>query len=157
MSDLDVRPTSPWRTLAERWPARRWLVMAVAAPALAWLLVGVAPVAPATGRGAAWWVLVLTTALAGSGTLASYVPVTGLRPDLGCSPCAAVSAMTVVGALMVLRSSGGDPAGPVLALAVALFGLGQRLTQPPVCPAQNGRPEEDGTLVPGRDGRHPMS
>jgi hypothetical protein len=157
MSDLDVRPTHPWRTLGERWPARRWLVMAATAPALAWLLVGVAPVAPATGRGEAWWVLVLATALAGSGTLASYVPGSGWRPDLGCSPCAAVSAMTVVGALMVLRSSGGDPAGPVLALAVALFGLGQRLAQPPVCPAPPGRPQEDGTFVPGRDGRHPMS
>jgi len=150
MSDLDVRPTSLRRTLAEHWPARRWLVMAVTAPALAWLLVSVAPVAPATGRGVAWWVLVLATALAGSGTVASYVPVTGLRPDLGCSPCAAVSAVTVVGALMVLRGSGGDPAGPVLALAVALFGLGQRLAQPPVCPAPTGRADEDGTFVPGR-------
>ena len=151
MSDLDVRPVSTWRALADRWPPRRWVAVALVAPALAWLLVSVAPVAPATGRGAAWWVLVLATALAGAGTLASYVPATGRRPELGCSPCAVLSALTVVGAVMVLRSSGGEPTGPVLALAVALFGLGQRLSQPPVCPAPGaGSEQQDGTLVPGR-------
>ena len=150
MSDLDVRLTGARRALSERWPPRRWVVVALAAPALTWLLVTVAPLAPATGRGAAWWVIVLATALAGSGTLASYVPATGRRPELGCSPCAMVSALTVVGAVMVVRGSGGDPAGPVLALAVALFGLGQRLAQPPVCSTPGARPDDDGTLVPGR-------
>jgi hypothetical protein len=109
--------------------------VALGAPALTWLLVTVAPVAPPEGRGGVWWFLVLATALAGSGTLASYVPASGRRPELGCSPCAMVSVLTVLGAVLVVRSSAGDPAGPVLALAVALFGLGQRLAQPPVCPS----------------------
>jgi len=150
MPDLAVRRAAARRVLNDRWPPRRWVVTALAAPALTWLLVTVAPVAPATGRGAAWWVLVLATALAGSGTLASYVPASGRRLELGCSPCAMLSALTVVGAVMVVRGSGGDPAGPVLALAVALFGLGQRLAQPPVCPTPGAQPDEDGTLVPGR-------
>lgn len=135
MSDLDVQGADRRLRLLDRWPSRRWVVVALAAPALAWLLVAVAPVAPATGRGAAWWFLVLATALAGSGTLASYVPAYGRRLELGCSPCAMLSALTVLGAVLVVRGSAGDPAAPVLALAVALFGLGQRLAQPPVCPS----------------------
>jgi len=110
-------------------------VVALAAPVLTWLMVTAAPVAPAAGRGGVWWVLVLATALAGSGTLASYVPASGRHPELGCSPCAALSVLTVLGAVLVLRGAGGDPEGPVLALAVALFGLGQRLAQPPACPS----------------------
>ena len=138
----------PLRTMIDRWPARRRVAAAVTAPVLLWLLVAVAPVAPATGRGAGWWALVVATAVAGAGTLASYVPVSGRRPDLGCSPCAMVSAATVLGAVLVVRGSAGDPAAPVLALAVALFGLGQRLAQPPVCPT-DARTDHDGTLVPG--------
>lgn len=133
MTDLDGRPTGAARTLADRWPPRRRLVVVVAAPALSWLLVTVAPVT-ATHRGPGWWALVLATAVVGSATLASYVPAVGHRPELGCSPCAALSALTVLGAVLVMRNSGGDPAGVVLALAVALFGLVQRLAQPPVCP-----------------------
>lgn len=135
MSDLDLRGPGRRPTLRDRWPPRRWIAVALAAPALTWLLVTVAPVAPSTGRGGVWWSLVLATALAGSGTLAGYVPASGRRPELGCSPCAVLSALTVLGAVLVVRGSAGDPAGPVLALAVALFGLGQRLSQPPVCPS----------------------
>ena len=148
MSEVETRSTTPLRSLAERWPGRRWVALVVAAPALLWLLVTVAPVAPAEGRGSTWWVLVVATALAGAGTLASYLPVAGRRPDLGCSPCATLSAATVVGAVLVLRGSAGDPAAAVLALGVALFGLGQRLAQPPVCPT-DARADQDGTLVPG--------
>jgi peptidoglycan/LPS O-acetylase OafA/YrhL len=134
MPDLHLPEADRRLSLPDRWPPRRWVVVALAAPALTWLLVTVAPVGPAAPRGAAWWFLVLATALAGSGTLASYVPASGRRVELGCSPCAMVSVLTVLGAVLVVRGSGGDPAGPVLALAVALFGLGQRLAQPPVCP-----------------------
>ena len=148
MPKVETRSPTALRSLADRWPGRRWATLVVAAPALLWLLVTVAPVAPAEGHGATWWVLVVATALAGAGTLASYVPVTGRRPDLGCSPCAAVSAATVVGAVLVLRGSAGDPSAPVLALAVALFGLVQRLAQPPVCPT-DARTDQDGTLDPG--------
>lgn len=134
MSDLQLPEADRRLSLPDRWPPRRWAAVALAAPALTWLLVTVAPVAPAEPRGAAWWFLVLATALAGAGTLASYVPASGRRVELGCSPCAMLSVLTVLGAVLVVRGSGGDPAGPVLALAVALFGLGQRLAQPPVCP-----------------------
>ncbi len=91
--------------------------------------------------GPAWWVLLGLVVVAGAGTLASYVPATGVRPDVGCTPCAAVSALTVVAATMLLRDAGPDLTGVALAAAVSVFGLGQRLSQPRACATPDGPAE----------------
>jgi hypothetical protein len=44
-----------------------------------------------------------------------------------------MSAFTVVAATLVLRSYGAETTGPLLASAVLLFGLTQRMSQPASC------------------------
>lgn len=97
----------------------------------AWFMVvgGSTGAAPSSG----WYLLVVVVAALGAAVLASYVPVAGRKPDLGCTPCATMSALTVVGATLVLRSYGADVAGPLLAGAVLLFGLTQRMGQTATC------------------------
>ena len=114
------------------WPRRRWAASLLALPLTVAAFAGAAGV-PAPGAGAGWSALLLLAAAVGSLTLASYVPRRGLRPDVGCSPCAAVSGLTLVGAVVVLDGYGGHLSGPLLALAVTAFGLAQRLRQQPAC------------------------
>jgi hypothetical protein len=113
------------------WPRRRWVAAAAALPLLLVTFLRVA--APAPGATSLWVTLVGLAAAAGSLTLASYLPVRGWRPDLGCSPCAAVSGLTLVGALVVLDGYGPDLSGALLALMLTTFGLVQRLRQEPTC------------------------
>jgi hypothetical protein len=63
------------------------------------------------------------------------VPLAGRGLDLGCSPCATLSALTVVGASLAMSRYGADIAGPLVASAVLLFGLTQRVSQPATCEA----------------------
>lgn len=78
-----------------------------------------------------WTALVVLTALGAAVVLASYLPAqgAGLRLDLGCTPCAAASALTVVAATWFVHSSPHQVSGATAALAVVGFGLLQRLTQ----------------------------
>ncbi len=120
------------RTLLAAWPARRRVAAALLFPVVsAWFAV----VGGATGAvlSAGWYALAVVAAALGAAVLASYVPAVGLRPDLGCTPCATVAALTVVAASVVLRNYGADVAGPVIASAVLLFGLVQRLREPATC------------------------
>lgn len=71
----------------------------------------------------------VAVAALGAGTLARYVPTVGARLDLGCTPCAVASGLSVPIAIGVL-AAGMAP----LAVAVAAFGLVQRLRQPDACP-----------------------
>lgn len=75
------------------------------------------------------WAATVAVAVLGAGTLARYVPTVGRRPDLGCTPCAIASGLSVPIAVVVL-AAGMAP----LAVAVAAFGLVQRLRQPDTCP-----------------------
>lgn len=100
-------------------------VVAVAFLASSGLAGGTIPVA--------WLLLLAVAATLSAAVLATYVPERGLRPDLGCTPCAAVSAMTVVGAAIALDSYGASLLGPAVAIAATLFGLTQRLGQPDAC------------------------
>lgn len=120
------------RALLDLWPARRRVAAALLLPVVAaWFAVvgGSAGATPSAG----WYALVMVAAVLGAGVLATYVPVVGRRLDLGCTPCAAMSALTVVGATFVLRSYGADIAGPLVAGALLLFGLAQRMRQPASC------------------------
>lgn len=120
------------RTLLDTWPIRRRLAAALLLPFVAAWFVYVGSSTGATPS-AGWHALALVASALGAGVLASYVPIAGHRPDLGCTPCAAMSALTVVGATVVLRSYGPDVAGPLVATAVLLFGLTQRLREPATC------------------------
>ena len=71
----------------------------------------------------------VAVAALGAGTLARYVPTVGARLDLGCTPCAVASGLSVPIAIGVL-AAGMAP----LATAIAAFGLVQRLRQPDTCP-----------------------
>jgi hypothetical protein len=122
------------------WPPRRWFALVVLVPARGALMLAVTrPAQLAAGPG--WWVLLAATVLAGAGTLASYVPASGVRPDTGCTPCAAVSALTVVAAVALLSDAGPDLTAVALAAAVSIFGLSQRLSQPRACLSPDGGEE----------------
>ena len=118
-------------TSLRSWSRRRWVAATVALPLV--LLVLLRAAAPTSGATSLWMTLVGLAAAAGSLTLASYLPARGWRPDLGCSPCAAVSGLTLVGALVVLDGYGPDVSGPLLAVLLTTFGLVQRLRQQPAC------------------------
>ena len=117
-------------------PMRRGVAVALAAPVLFGLMVTVSG-----GWGqptsAGWTALVALVALSCATTLATYLPHpgTGLRIDVGCTPCAAVAAVTVLAAFALLSSAPRDASTAVLALGVSAFGLVQRLRNPSTCPA----------------------
>ncbi len=118
------------------WPMRKRVAVAVLTPVLVVLSVSASGGwALATSRG--WTALVALVALASAMTLASYLPSpgTGLKLDLGCTPCAGVAAVSVVASVVLLSSSPGDVPTAFLALGVAAFGLRQRLANPSTCPA----------------------
>ena len=118
------------------WPIRKRVAVAVLTPVLMVLSVSASwGWVLATSRG--WTALVALVALASAMTLASYLPSpgTGLKLDFGCTPCAAVAALSVLASLVLLSSSPGDVPTAFLALAVAGFGLRQRLANPSICPA----------------------
>lgn len=120
------------RTLLDAWPARRRMAAVLLLPVVTtWFLIlgGSPQLAPSTW----WYALVLVAAVLGAGVLASYVPVAGRSLDLGCTPCASLSGLTLVAAAMALRSYGADVAGPLVAVAVLLLGLAQRMSRPATC------------------------
>lgn len=119
-----------------QWPARRIAVVAAGAPALLALLV-VASGGRATVIPGGWIALVALIAATSATTLATYLPLPGAgrRLDLGCTPCAAAAALSVVVAGAVLVSTPHDVPTAILAAGVAAFGLRQRLANPSTCPA----------------------
>ncbi|WP_143426827.1 hypothetical protein [Georgenia soli] len=122
-------PVTALRGGGGRWPRRRTVATAALTPVLLAALV-------TTGGGwmpteaPLWTALVALTALISAATLATYLPLRGQgwRPDLGCSPCAAMSAGSVLAAAWLLGSAPLQPAMAVVALAAVAFGLVQRLT-----------------------------
>ncbi|MEP7036027.1 MAG: hypothetical protein ABI934_10600 [Actinomycetota bacterium] len=118
------------------WPTRKRVAVAVLTPVLLFLSLS-ASGGWALAGAAGWTALVALVSFASAMTLASYLPGpgTGLKLDFGCTPCAAVAALSVVASLVLLSSSPGDVPTAFLALAVAGFGLRQRLANPTTCPA----------------------
>ena len=124
-----------WADALGAWPLRRRVAVAVLTPVMfmlslaatgGWVVVTV-PV---------WTALVAVLALASATTLATYLPLpgTGLKLELGCTPCAAVAAVSVLASLVLLSSAPHEVPTAILALGVAAFGLRQRLANPSVCP-----------------------
>ena len=125
---------------AGSWPLRRIVAVAVLSPLLFVLLIAVAG-GWAPGAPLGWTVLVALMALAAATTLATYLPRPGAgrKLELGCTPCAAVAALSVLGAGAVLSTAPNDVSTAVLALVVVGFGLTQRLTNPSTCVAPGPR------------------
>lgn len=119
---------------------RRKVAVAVLTPVLTAVFLAAAGVDIPALSGV-WLLLVAVAAILGAAVLSTYVPHRGLRPEVGCTPCAAMSAMTVVGAVMALHSYGPALTGPVLAIAVTLFGLTQRLGQVDTCATAGTTPQ----------------
>ena len=118
------------------WPLRRLIAVVVLAPVLLMIMVAAGggwDLATSPG----WTALVAMGALACATTMATYLPRpgTGLRFDFGCTPCAAVAAVTVLVSLGVLSSAPHDVPTAIWALGVAAFGLRQRRTNPSTCAA----------------------
>ena len=119
------------------WPLRRRMAVVVIAPAL-FVLLAAASGGWALATSPGWTALVALVALVCATTLAKYIPSpgAGLRPDLGCTPCAAVGAVSVLASFGVLSSAPHDVSTAVLALGISVvFGLVQRLNNPSTCPA----------------------
>lgn len=116
------------------WPTRRLVALVVLLPVVgAWFLTAAAV---SVGQASAAWTAVgVLASVTGAAVLASYVPTEGRRPEVGCSPCATMAAVSLVGATIALHHYGAGIEGPAVAFAVTLFGLTQRLTQPRTCPA----------------------
>ncbi|MGZ4749362.1 MAG: hypothetical protein ACXVYY_19965 [Oryzihumus sp.] len=114
------------------WPRRRWLAFPAAAALLAGGYLAAVGVPVAYLR-AAWFALALVAAGLGAAVLVSYLPATGWRPDVGCSPCAAVTSLTVLGSLVAVATYGPSLVGPGLGAALTLFGLVKRLGEPDRC------------------------
>jgi peptidoglycan/LPS O-acetylase OafA/YrhL len=114
------------QTVARPWTRRRLAVLVTATPLLAAGYLRASGV-PSADLPVAWLALALVAAVLGAAVLASYVPATGWRPDLGCSPCAAVAGLSLVGSVIAIGSYGPTPVGPALAAAITLYGLTQRL------------------------------
>jgi len=125
---------------AGSWPLRRIVAAAVLSPLLFVLFVAVAG-GWAPGAPLRWTVIVAVMALAAAATLASYLPRPGAgrKLELGCTPCAVVAALSVLGAAVVLGSSPYEVSTAVLALVVVGFGLAQRLTNPSTCATPSPR------------------
>jgi len=119
------------------WPLRRRMAVVVIAPALFVLLMVAASGGWALTTSAGWTALVALVALICATTLATYLPSpgAGLRLDLGCTPCTAVAAVSVLASFGVLSSAPHDVSTAVLALGISAFGLVQRLNNPSTCPA----------------------
>ena len=73
-----------------------------------------------------WWALTVTAAVLGGGVVAGYVPERGGRPDLGCTPCAALSGLVLLGSTILISTYHSDLGGPALAVAITALGLVQR-------------------------------
>ncbi len=85
-----------------------------------------------------WWTSTVAAAGLGAGVVAGYVPERGSRPDLGCTPCAAMSGLTLLGSTLLMHGFGGDLAGPALAAAITAYGLVQRSASATRCAVAPG-------------------
>ena len=122
-----------WASVRERWPRRRVVVAALLAPVLGVLLVDLGG---GWGGPPAWTAIVATVALSSAAAIATYVPLpgAGAKPDLGCTPCAAMAGFAVIVAALLVDSMPHDVATALLALAASAFALRQRLAPPIACP-----------------------
>jgi hypothetical protein len=131
------------RFLLDAWPLRRRLALLALLPLVAGWFVIVGRGSSGVPRPGGWYVAVAAAAVLGAAVLATYVPHVGRRPDLGCTPCAGFSGLTLLGATTAIRTYDGALLGPLVAGALLLFGLTQRMGQPATCEAPVRRSEAE--------------
>lgn len=142
-------PRRGFHNAADALPLRRLVLVALLFPLLFTLLVGAGGGwAPSAAPG--WSALVALVALGAATTLATYLPRpgSGHRLDIGCTPCAAVAGLSVLGASFILSTAPHDQSTAALALVIIGFGLAQRLTSPSTCATPTARPESGGQHRP---------
>jgi hypothetical protein len=88
----------------------------------------------------AWWAVPVTFvqgALAAL-VLASYLPApgAGLRLDVGCTPCAAVAGMSVLGSLVMRETDPWHLGIAVVAISMLGYGVIKRITDAGTCPTR---------------------
>ncbi|MEU4360379.1 hypothetical protein [Promicromonospora sp. NPDC023987] len=113
-----------------RWPRRRIATATLLAPALFAGLVAVGggwPPAPAP----VWVTLVALTAAGSAATLSTFLAASGAgwRVDLGCAPCAAMPALSVLAASWLLSTAPHQWSMALTAAVVVGLGLAIRLVQ----------------------------
>ena len=125
-----------WPQAMLLWPRRRWVAAGVLIPATTAGFLGMA-VRPAAGVAfPLWgWPVGLLAAVLAALTLGSYVagPGEGRRIHVGCSPCALVSAASVVIALALRWNSPTGAGTAVVSIAVLAMGLHRRLNDAATC------------------------
>lgn len=117
------------------WPRRRLGAAALLLPLVVALLLGAAGT-DLTQAGLGWAALTLVASTIAALVLSSYLPASGRRLEMGCTPCGILAGLTVLGATMAMRNYGTGIEGPAVAAALTLFGLTQRLSQPETCPTR---------------------
>ena len=143
-ASTEVAPARVRRSFApilDEWPARRLVAVVVLSPVLLALLTGTAGGwAPRAAPG--WTALVALVAVLSAAVLATYLPRPGAgrRLETGCTPCAAVAGLSVLGAAAMLSTSLHHLPTAGMALGIVAFGLTQRLTSPSSCEAPSSRP-----------------
>lgn len=114
------------------WPHRRLVAAALLLPLVLALFLGAAET-DIPGAGPGWLALTVVASATAALVLSSYLPTTGARLELGCTPCGILAGLTVLGATMAMRNYSTGIEGPAVAVALTLFGLTQRLGQPATC------------------------
>lgn len=127
MTDVVATPTGHVTSPPTRRRDRRRLVATAVLAPVVFLLAASAGGgwSPAPG---AWLVAVVMTSVVGAATVSTYVPTRGerARDALGCAPCAAMPALTVVAAVALVASAPHTLGPALVALAVAAAGLARR-------------------------------
>ena len=123
----------PWSALASL-PLRRWVAMGLLAVPL------IAMYTQVDGRSGSVWSLSagVASGVMAALILASYVPRPGSGRLLGVggSPCSVAAAGAVIGSMVFWSSQPHDAGMIVLAVALLVFGLRQRLTDVQACRVQ---------------------
>jgi hypothetical protein len=136
---LGLSPSALLRGL-RWWPLRRWVAAVAVTVPLAGRYLTQGPPA------GIWWSVpaALACGTLAALILASYLPLPGSGRwiDLGCSPCATVAAMTVLGSFILRDGAPSEVGMSLLAALMLVFGLVQRLSGGGVCavPVATARP-----------------
>jgi hypothetical protein len=144
---LRLSPSALLRGL-RGWPLRRWVVAVAVTVPLAGLYLTQGPSA------GIWWSVpaALVCGALASFILASYLPLPGSGRwiDLGCSSCATVAVMTVLGSFILRDGAPSEVGMSLLAVLMLVFGLVQRLSGGGVCAVPFGTTKPTLPTLPAR-------